>query len=405
MSATNKNFPNIIFLDGVPSKKLGGISQTLCNLFDSYPAQNLFALVDKAQKNEIDENSIKCTTVGIQFFFLSHLRKRVINKLNPFIDKLNGFCREIMGVQLEHEKLPPNALLLVCTTNVTKLHAAKLIHQKYKYPLLTYFMDDWTANMKFNWWLGDIDKLVKYTLDDAVGRLMISEALNKSLNERYSLIPKPTYIVHNPVDLTTEFTKPADIRQVKVVKIIYAGSIWDMHLDALILVVNAIEKVNQMSGKKYELCIYSNSSFWERNKIALNKPGVTFGGFVLYNNLATELSLASLLLVSSSFLKQFEAFSRSSVQTKLTDYMRMGIPVLSVGPTYGACNWFVKKWDCGYTWDNTDVDQFVNFLVDITSNDEIYQIRAENAYYGVKNHFSKPIIQKQLTEFISSLSE
>jgi len=399
----NKQLPNIIFLDGVPSQKYGGITQTLYNLFDSYPQDKLYAFVNDYQKSIVDESFLKCKQIALNEKRLSHLRKRIISKLNPFITKLNGVIRDVIGVKVDKKALPENGFLLVCTTDPDKLHAAKIIHKKYKYPMLTYFMDDWVADLKLSWGTGNIDELVKYTLDEAAGRLMISEMLNKSLIERYSAVEKPTYVVHNPVALTSEFSKPKDVATLDKIKIIYAGSIWSMHLDALALVASAVETLNQGSGFKYELCIYSDSSFWERNKAQLDKPGVTFGGFVMYNDLAEKLSVGTLLLVTSSFLKEFEAFSRSSVQTKLTDYMRIGLPVLSVGPTYGACNWFVNKWQCGYVYDSTDLNGLVKFLKEIPADNATYQLYASNAYSVVKEHFSKPVIQKQLNEFITSL--
>ena len=262
-------------------------------------------------------------------------------------------------------------------------------------------MDDWMSDVKFNWGLGNLHQLVKYTLDKASKRIMISEPLNDILKKRYLLAALPTYIVHNPVDVNLPFIQPTNITLKKKIQIVYAGSIWAMHFDALLLMVDTIKKFNKESEKEYELCIYSKSFFWDNNKDKLDKPGVKYGGFLTYNDLDENLKKGDLLLVTSSFLKEFESFSLSSVQTKLTDYMKVGLPILSVGPPNGACNKFVEKWECGYVWNNTNDDKLVSFLKKITNDNDLYQKYARSAYDVVKNNFTKPIIQQALFEFIT----
>jgi|SRR6185503_11683845 len=393
--------PNIIFLDNVPNKKYGGLIQTLYNLFDGYPPENLYALVHEYQVPE--ESSLNCIQIKLDDTPLNIFKWRLLARFSPFVNKLNAVLREILGVKIDKSKLPPEGLILVCTSNINKLHAAKIIHKKYNYPLLTYFMDDWIADSTLEWWGGNANELAKYALDNSSGRLMISEVLNESLIERYSLQSKPTYIVHNPVNVKNNFQKPWSVADLKTIKIIYAGSIWDMHLDALILVANAVDRLNNEPGKRYELHIYSHPSFWNNNKSKLDKNGVVFGGFVPYDDLDDKLSKGTLLLVVSSFLKQFEAFSRSSVQTKLTDYMKIGVPILSVGPVYGACNAFVKKWQCGYVWENENINGLMDYLRSVENDDDRYQFFAKNAYLQASQHFSKPVVQQKLYEFITSI--
>lgn len=397
------NLPNIIFLDGVPSSRLGGISQTLYNLFDDYPSNKLYALVDKNQLSEIDASSLKCQIIEISVNSFDTFKRRFISSLNPFINVLNAICRDLFGISVISGKLPQDGLLLVCTTGIEKLHAAKKIHQKYGIELLTYFMDDWTNGLHFNWLTGNIDEVAKYTLDNAVGRLMISEMLNDSLVKRYQLSEKPTYIVHNPVEINYSFEKPADISTIQTIKIIYAGSIWAMHLDALVIVAQAVELLNTKTPNSFELCIYSKQMFWDMHKDILHKNGVNYLGFINYDQLHEKLISGNLLLVTSSFEKKFEPFSRSSVQTKITDYMKEGKPILSVGPAYGACNWFIDKWQCGYVFDNNNCDALAVYLLSITLDNALYQTYSKNAYQTVKQYFSKSLIQQKLYTYIDSL--
>ena len=87
-----------------PSKKLGGISQTLYNLFDGYPQDKLYALADKYQLEEIDESSLLCKVIDLKVAVFQNLNKRYISKLNPLINNVNAIFREVFGVKIDKKK-------------------------------------------------------------------------------------------------------------------------------------------------------------------------------------------------------------------------------------------------------------------------------------------------------------
>jgi hypothetical protein len=84
VSTANLNqLPNLIFIDGVPSKLLGGISQTLYNLFDGYPANKLYTICDKKQLTEITDASLKTTIIKLSYTSFE-FKYRPFNYLNKF---------------------------------------------------------------------------------------------------------------------------------------------------------------------------------------------------------------------------------------------------------------------------------------------------------------------------------
>ena len=68
-----------------------------------------------------------------------------------------------------------------------------------------------------------------------------------------------------------------------------------------------------------------------------------FGGLVPYESLRGVLGESDLLVVASSFEPAHARMSRSSVQTKITDYLASGRAVLNVGPRDGACARFLRE--------------------------------------------------------------
>jgi hypothetical protein len=95
----------------------------------------------------------------------------------------------------------------------------------------------------------------------------------------------------------------------------------------------------------------------------------------------------------------------SSVQTKITDYMAAGRPILSCGPDYSACNKFIKKWDCGLVCETNQVPIIKDFLVEQMNNSYANQRFAKTAFQVLQNNFEKYKVTQQLYQFIETISK
>jgi glycosyltransferase involved in cell wall biosynthesis len=394
--------PNLIFIDGVPSKLLGGISQTLYNLFDGYPANKLYTICDQKQLTEITDASLKTTIIKLAYTSIE-FKYRPFNYLNSFLKYLDLSFRELFIVKYFSKKeLPNTGLIFLCTSNIDKLQLAKKVFQSGQYKLVAYYMDDWMADTQYNWLNGSLQEYVKWSLDIAVGNIMISEQLTQILHNRYNLTNKPTIILHNPVDLrdssTTINSKQFDHNV--TFKIGYAGSIWPMHKDAVVKVAQAVGNINKGTSQNICFDIYSKSFFWDINNEDLNHSGTAYKGFLNYDDLFDTIHQYDLLVVASSFLKEHENFSKSSVQTKITDYLNAQVAILSVGPANGASNLFIRKWDCGFVWDENNAFSLEEFILQIISNTALRNKQVENGINILRENFSKQIIQTKLYNFL-----
>ncbi|CAN5721657.1 hypothetical protein BH10BAC3_BH10BAC3_33940 [soil metagenome] len=397
----------ILITDSIPAANGGGISQTLFNLLDGWESPIWF--VNRPGEKPVDGPVIKAQIVKYRFERLRHFGKRVLRRLNPAISKINFNRQEGLKELPAGLPTPREAFVLVSTTEPIKLHFAWVLQKKFGYTVVPYFMDDWMAGCKLKWKGNDIQRVVGDMLRQANCRMMISQNLDQILTLRYQLQARPTLVVHNPAPaLSREVDKfpSSEVLKGGLRTIIYAGSIWPMHFDALKTVAKAVgirqaQAANsQASQPAFELIIYTSDAAWQHNRKSLEGPGVIYGGFIPYAGMQAELAKGWLLLVTASFEVRYAPFTNSSVQTKLTDYMAAGKPVLFVGPAEGASGQFVHDWDCGFSIGTTNPADIAAQLEAIAALPQLSERKGQNGLAAASGYFSKPVVQERLYSFL-----
>jgi glycosyltransferase involved in cell wall biosynthesis len=265
-------------------------------------------------------------------------------------------------------------------------------------------MDDWMATDHPQWLSGSVQTLTYQLLSDAAGWLMISEPLQETLSKRYQLEPKQSMVVHNPVDLSGKKPPDEEIPNTGTFRIVYAGSIWPMHYDAVAAIAEAVFQLRR-DGKDIELILHTDQYFWNTYEDKWQNWEVTNGLSIPYQELDSYLKRANLLLVASSFLPEQSFMTSSSVQTKITDYMAAGRPILSCGPDYSACNKFIKKWKCGLVCETNQPPTIKDFLVEQMNNSYANQRFAKTAFEVLQNNFEKNKVNQKLYQFIETISQ
>ena len=149
--------------------------------------------------------------------------------------------------------------------------------------------------------------------------------------------------------------------------------------------------------------VHTDKCFWNPYREKWKQWEVTYGDIIPYQELNGYLQRADLLLVASSFLPEYAHMTRSSVQTKLTDYMAAGRPILACGPAYSACNQFLKKWKCGLVCETNQVNTIESFLMDIIPNKTLHQEIAEVAFNVLNENFDKKIVTEKLQSYVKQI--
>ena len=441
--------PILLITDSIPCSNGAGISQTLYNLFHGYSGA-ITVLVPSDEAIAPSDTRLHASILQYAAGPYRPLKSRLGRFVNPTLQRkqLAWQARHALA----HINLPEKEkyLILVSTTVPHKLHLAWLLSQR-DYTVVPYFMDDWMANNSLRWKGGNLQQVVKDLLAAAPAWLMISEALKNTLIKRYELAPKPCLVVHNPSP-TVEFAvsglqfagrpdehstfklptgnrestesqptsgddsyaitkllvgaaKPAPSCQLPTAncQLIYAGSIWPMHADALIAVAQAIHLLQRQGSSNFALHVYTSEAHWKQYASKLQGPGVEYMGWKPYAELPPVLNMGWLLLCTASFAEAYAPFSLSSVQTKLTDYMAAGRPLLYVGPPDGASGQFVEEQDCGFTIGNGNPADIAEGLQAIARMPTQYQRKAQNGLKAASTTFSKGVVQQRLYAFLAQV--
>jgi glycosyltransferase involved in cell wall biosynthesis len=374
-----------------------GINRTLVNLLAGYPPEKF--MLYTASSSQSTAPVFRQNVVTFSAEFLPALKNRIGTVINGAITLANLQLVDWLPLPHRHqiEAFAPE-VILICPNSATALLMGHKIVKELNIPYLIYFMDDWVATNHSHWLSGSIQAYTQHLLNYANGWLMISNRLKIDLAKRYEVNPTQTLIVHSPVNLSNQSPPDFSLHQ-GTFQIAYAGSIWPMHYDAIATIAAATNELQQ-TGHKIELILYTSESFWNQYKLNWEQWNVTFGGFIAYEQLGRCLRQADLLLVASSFLPQNAHLTRSSVQTKLTDYMASGRPILACGPNYAACHDFVKQWNCGVVCETNDKTAVQELLLHCMQTKTQSQVFAKNAYQVLQDQFEMEQVRERLYQFI-----
>jgi glycosyltransferase involved in cell wall biosynthesis len=398
----HQDLPRLLLVSEVSLNEEGtGINRTLYNLLEGYPPDRLMLYTaDQSVKNEPTAPRFQRNVVTFPERFFPYLTNRLGTWLNPILERCNYQLIEWLSLA-NYQQIADFSpeMILICPNTPLGLVIGHKVTQHFDIPFLIYFMDDWVAQANTSWLSGDVQSICSYILQKAAGCLMISQQLEQDLAKRYKLEPKRSLIVHNPVDLAQK-TPPNFINHVgDTFRVAYAGAIWPMHYDAIASVAEAIHQLRS-NGLNIELVLYTPQSFWNLYQENWQNWEVKYGSLIPYEELNQYLQQADLLLVASSFLPEHAHVTRSSVQTKLTDYMASGRAILACGPSYAACNQFVKHWKCGLVCDTQQVAQIKELLLNQIQNPDEIEMLGKNAFAVVHENFEAGKVRSNLYSFI-----
>lgn len=398
---TVDSFPELLLItDGHPCANGGGISQTLYNLLEGYPGRMYVLTRNDEPERSKDNPSLPAEVIRYSTGNLHSRNNRIFRKLNPWFERKYFTWQERNASKISHLPDPSNCLILVSTTVPHKLHLAWILCRKAGFRAVPFFMDDWLAVNSTEWRRGNINMVAGELLAQATGRIFISEQLASILTRRYNLPACPTLITHNPA--VKKPFKPMPDPAPRT--IIYAGSVWAMHLDALVAVSLAIESLRAKGAVEFSLEIYGSSDMWERIQSRLRNDGTKYCGYVSYQFIHSRLSEAGLLLCTASFDPAFAPFSQSSVQTKLTDYLAASRPVLFVGPHQSASGLFVEENQCGFCCYDPSPANIGATILSCFESQPVLGLMAEHAHQLAIGKFSKPNAQRRLYQFLQALA-
>lgn len=397
-----KDLPKVLLVTDVTlSQEGGGVNRTLVNLFMDYPSKLLMLFAPQfSLKSNPPGKPFNNQVIGFSTKYLPRIRGPLGKFFQPLIEVVNLQLTIWLPVlkKKQVEVFAPD-IILVCPVVFSTLLLGHKLAQQMNCPYLIYAMDNWIPEEKVQWFTGKGKDEIYSLLANAAGWIVISEQLRDSFSNHYQLIPQRVITVHNPVDLSGKEQPGFEYECSGTFKIVYAGSIWPMHYDAVAVVAEAVFELRR-ERHDIELVLHTDQGFWDLYRNEWQSWEVTYGSFIAYHELNEYLKQANLLLVASSFLPEHEPLTRASIQTKLTDYMASGRPILSCGPSYSVCNNFIQKWSCGLVCETNQVPKIKELLLEQMNNEIMHRKLAETAFQVLKENFEQKKVSENLYEFI-----
>lgn len=386
----------ILITDEFPNKNAAGIGQAMFNFFSGYP-EKLWVLTPDTQPIP----PIAERLIAFPLLYKDVRPKPLTNRLGRWVNRylmriqMGRRNRLTFPSQLPHYK---HTLVVLATTSPHKLQVGWVLQQK-GYALIPFFMDDWLDGNNLKWPGGSIQKIAGDILSSAPGFMAISNVLAETLTQRYHLAPKPVLVLQNPA-----MEKPEDHLHVvpQAGKLLYAGSIWPMHADALVLLAQAVHALQRQGQVQFTLSVYCPEAHWKKHKPTLMGAGVTWEGWMPEADaVRAQYPKAWLLVCCASFLAENAAFTQSSIQSKISDYTSASRPILYIGPSNSASADFIKKLDCGYIVTNNNPDVLVNELMEILTDTDGWKKRALASKKAANSTLSSSFVQKQIHNFLT----
>lgn len=398
------NSPKILIVTEEPLRDNSyGFGRTLTNIFKHYPTENILFYISDYDYTHKDYFS-KFTILKRNLFNLHCAHTRwYANSINHFLNFINYSVQYLRRNNVNVKKIvefQPDIVLTV-PMNYTTLLEGYLVSKKISKPLYIYMMDDIFVRRFIH--IGSLTQdIVKLIFKKSAGWILISNYLLQEFKNRYDTFNKPSFILHNPIDLKKSSRDFFPLNREKYV-IAYAGSIHGFHFDPLLKVAEAVYSLRK-KGILVSLIIYTNSIFWDTYASYFMELEVENGGNISYDKLYSTLNGADLLLCTSSFDKKYKNLISTSVFTKISDYMASARPVWCLGPLYAANNKYLIDNGLGFNTNSDSIIEIEHFIISrITNRLDDFQIVQKQIKYLIKEYDETTIMQN-LIKFILSTS-
>jgi glycosyltransferase involved in cell wall biosynthesis len=386
-----------------------GFSQTLYNVVSFCNSKDLLSISEKKDGvKTLNQSFYKNLSYKFEFIKLPQ------NRLGVFLMPVyvwitfsyNYYFRSFRKLKNAITKFNPDVIIACPNGPVGAFMANKLLrkHTSSSYCVIPYFMDDWMHNIKTKWLGGNIQNEVKKLLQQHLNWMMISNELGEIIANRYNLKPIDVLEIYNPVDISgLQEIQPLQ-KKSSGFNLVYAGSLWPMHFDAFKVVAEAVAQLRE-TGYEIRLLVYTSPEMWDWRKKDLELLNVLYGGHLKYNEIQEHLSQSDALLLTSSFTDEFYNHSRSSIQTKVTDYLKAGSLIISCGPSYSVNHSFLKRNQCGVCIESNNPKEIATVLKEIFINREQYSYMVANGYNVLKNELSFEKAHGKLIRFINAAKQ
>lgn len=372
-----------------------GAGRTLLNLLSSWPADAVRVITTTPGQPPADAYGHLIRDSGWR------LPGSIVDRMRPLVGDLHAQAMAWHPLDMSAVGgFDPDVVLVVPTSPAALVLGARWAAALPR-PSATWLMDDWVQQYAARWITGSARATARQLLAANAGWLVISEFLRDELR-RWTGLERPSLVVHNAVRVDLPPAALSEDRT-KTFRLRYAGSIWPMHADALTLIARAVAS-RRNAGDDIEFVLNTDARGWHMYESVWRETGTVNGGLVSYDALRATLGDSDLLVVASSFEDAHARMTRSSVQTKITDYLAAGRAILNVGPADGACARFLRARDVALYVDRPDVTVAADTLKRAIANRSSLAAIARRGWDVCKRDHEIGAVSTRMADFLAGLS-
>ena len=318
-----------------------GFGETLFNLFDGFPSDNLWTAYPShmsvaAGKTRAESIRLPAPTRPEWLPSGASLAYYPVLKVRQF-----RAARE--AVRLLRDAVTNNSIknLLVIPVSPWILSAALALHKQCsKLNLVVYVMDDWQGHhecfkLPYSRWR---KRLLTEVIDRATVRFAVSREMAAHYEETFG---NRWLVVHNGV-ASAELTHDEPVRNAN--DILLAGDVNVFRFDAVLAFAEAIERHNRRRGEALALTVMGEVAPEHRPSLSALRA-VKLLGRQSHSECLRAMKAADLLYLPLAFARQSSRISLYSLPTKLPEYLASGKRVLFHAPRDSAVYRVAERYD------------------------------------------------------------
>jgi glycosyltransferase involved in cell wall biosynthesis len=233
-------------------------------------------------------------------------------------------------------------------------------------------------------------------LKGASAIIVPNEFLRDGIRSRYGVESK---VIHNPCDLSDYGPAPhgeVEIGKGDEVRIVYTGSIYEAHYDAVRNMAAAIELLPQ---RNVRLHLYTDQSAAELEKHGIRGP-ITLHSQQSVSAVPEIQRQADILFLPLSFGSPYPEIIRTSAPGKTGEYLASGRPVLVHAPADSFLAWYFRRHDCGVVVDEDDAKKLASAIEWLLTDADLRHRLVGNGWQRAQADFSIAASQTAFTELM-----
>jgi glycosyltransferase involved in cell wall biosynthesis len=222
-----------------------------------------------------------------------------------------------------------------------------------------------------------------------------TDTLARALAERYGV---QSAVIHHPADLSLYLLapRPRPAPGADSLRIVYTGTIYDAHVDAVADLLTALQRPEAPAGA---LHVHGGQSARELGERGLQGPFVVQGHLDAAAVAAAQQG-ADVLFLPLAFRSQYPEVIRTSAPMKFGEYLAAGGPILVHAPPDAFVSEYCRRHDCGLVVDDTDPASLVDALQALAGDDALRARLMTNAQARARADFAIDVARARFAEVL-----